>query len=222
MEFGGETGLVRYDNMVVAIAAAVAADEAKEIKDQARALQIYFQQSHDFENERKAATIRIRAERRMGQLLKQQEKNKGSAGRLSGRDSPGTPIVRPPERKPPPTLKQQGISKHESSQAQRLADIPDEEFEYALAVHEATDTVPTSGGIIASVVDRRETMRQVAMSDDVSELIALLKAINDFDVVRLDATDLITRQEVHTLSSGASKKLESIWTRTEALSSDTL
>jgi hypothetical protein len=65
-------------------------------------------------------------------------------------------------------------------------------------------------------------MRQVAMSDDVSELIALLKAINDFDVVRLDATDLITRQEVHTLSSGASKKLESIWTRTEALSSDTL
>ena len=62
---------MKYDAMCSAIAACSRVDEAKEIRDRARALEVYAKQAQNKEAERTAAEIRIRAERRAGQLLRE-------------------------------------------------------------------------------------------------------------------------------------------------------
>src|SRR5512135_2701708 len=71
--------LVRYSEMCRAIQAAYAVDEVKDLRDKAIALEHYQRQAKNFEAERQACEIRLRAERRCGELLKQREKAK--AGR---------------------------------------------------------------------------------------------------------------------------------------------
>jgi hypothetical protein len=57
-----ELGLQKYDAMCHAIAECFSVDEAKELRDKARALEVYAAQAMNTEAERKAAEIRIRAE----------------------------------------------------------------------------------------------------------------------------------------------------------------
>jgi hypothetical protein len=61
-----ESQLVRYDAMCRAIDAAYEVDEAKAIRDQAIALEVYARQASNTEAERKASKIRLRAERKAG------------------------------------------------------------------------------------------------------------------------------------------------------------
>src|SRR5260363_402237 len=61
--------LVRYEAMCKAIAECHRVDEAKELRDKARALEVYAQQARNREAEDKARKIRNRAQRRMGELL---------------------------------------------------------------------------------------------------------------------------------------------------------
>jgi|GEM_PF-6867530 len=69
-----------------------------------------------------AAEIRIRAERRLGEMLKAQKEaggmNTGTKGQLSGSDSSGSRSVKPPENTAP-TLTDLGISNSMSSMAKR-------------------------------------------------------------------------------------------------------
>jgi hypothetical protein len=60
--------------------ASYAADEVKEIRDKARAMEVYARQALNMEAERRANAIRLRAERKCGQLLKETEKAKGAPG----------------------------------------------------------------------------------------------------------------------------------------------
>ena len=70
-----EPKLVRYDAMVTAIEQAASVDEVKEIRAQAIALEAYYKEAMNLENERKCAKIRIRAERRAGALLREMGKS---------------------------------------------------------------------------------------------------------------------------------------------------
>jgi hypothetical protein len=78
------TGLAKYDAMVKAIAVAYKVDEVKKIRDQAAALERYAKLAKDVDNERRCCEIRLRAERKAGQLLKKMPKKKGG-GSLPGR-----------------------------------------------------------------------------------------------------------------------------------------
>src|SRR5690348_9102530 len=71
--------LIRYDAMCRAIADAYEADEVKQIRDKPRAIEMYARQARNVEAERRACEIRLRAERRCGQLLREMQKAK--AGR---------------------------------------------------------------------------------------------------------------------------------------------
>lgn len=113
------TELVRYDAMCRAIAEAHAVDEVKDIRDKAMALEHYARQARNTEAERQAIQIRIRAEERCGELLAAQLQHGGD--RRSG------------SRSDDPTLKGLGISKQQSSDWQRLAAIPADQFESDLA-----------------------------------------------------------------------------------------
>jgi hypothetical protein len=84
-------------------------DEAKEIRDKARALEVYAKQAQNREAERKAAEIRIRAERRAGQLLKemkdngQREDNRGGDRKSRSRETtmkPSSRILASPKTNP--------------------------------------------------------------------------------------------------------------------------
>jgi hypothetical protein len=127
------TALIRYDAARKAIASAYRVDEAKKIRDKAEAVRTYAKLAGDLDMQNMAAEIRIRAERRAGQLLFDMEKNPGTRGEGRPRKD-GTKIRRSGDPTAYPlTLDEIGISKDQSSKWQRLALLVDEStFERAL------------------------------------------------------------------------------------------
>ena len=119
--------LVLYNAACHALAEAHRVDEVKDIRDKAVALQIYAQQAKDRELVEHATEIRMRAERRAGELLREIEKNKGARGQLRGRDSSGGRKRQPPE-DTTPKLSDLNVTKSQSSRWQRLADLDYETF----------------------------------------------------------------------------------------------
>jgi|TARA_R100001530_G_scaffold4252_1_gene5838 hypothetical protein len=117
--------LVKYDAACKAIAIAKSADEAKDIHDRADAMRIYARQSKNRQGEIDMAEIRMRAERRLGELITAQKETVGlaPAGRPRKIGSDEEPISRPP------TLAEAGIDKKLSSRAQKLAAVPEGKFE---------------------------------------------------------------------------------------------
>ena len=122
--------LVLYDGMCHAIAEAHRLDEVKDIRDQARALELYARQANNFEAEDRCKEIRLRAERKWGQLYSGSEKAKGVRTAGGGAGAGGR-MQRPPAQ--PPTLADMGMTKDQSSRWQKLGAVPDDEFEAAVA-----------------------------------------------------------------------------------------
>src|SRR5215510_14756063 len=73
----GAGAVILYDRMVLAINECHQTDQVKEIRDQNLVLETYFKQDQNLEAERKTIEIRIRAERKAGELLKALEKQPG-------------------------------------------------------------------------------------------------------------------------------------------------
>lgn len=127
------TALIRYDAARKAIAAAYRVDEAKKIRDTAEAVRTYAKLAGDFELQNQAAEIRLRAERRAGQLLLEMEKNPGTRGAGRPRKD-GTRITWSKiSTANAPRLEEIGVTKDQSSKWQRLAMLVDDgTFEKAL------------------------------------------------------------------------------------------
>src|SRR6266545_3306948 len=117
--------LIRYEAARTALAECRRVDEVKIIHDQAMALQLYAKQAKDTALIGYATEIRLRAERRAGELLKRMAKANG--GQVNGRRKKDGSRAKPSIR--PPTLTQIGISKTQSSRWQRLANVAPSAFE---------------------------------------------------------------------------------------------
>jgi hypothetical protein len=123
------TGLAKYEAAERALADADTVDEVLEIRNQAEAWRAYAKQAKNRDLEVKAARIRFRAERRLGEMLLASDLAKG------GRPKEKTCSDQEQVLDAPPTLAEAGIDRKLSSRAQRVATMDSAEFERALAQH---------------------------------------------------------------------------------------
>lgn len=114
---------MKYDAACQAIAEASTIDEVKDIRDKALALRLYAEQANNTELEERAAKIRLRAERRLGEMLiANKQAGKLRAGRPRENGSQNEPLERI-------RLEDFAIDKKLSAQSQRLAGMSDDLFE---------------------------------------------------------------------------------------------
>ena len=120
------SALTLYDRACAALAKAVRVDEVKAIRDKAVAMQVYAKQAKDRTLVEDATALRMRAERRAGELLAEMGKNQGAVAGKTGRK--GKPVL-----DTKPKLADFGVSKTQSSRWQALASLPQDKFESVVA-----------------------------------------------------------------------------------------
>jgi hypothetical protein len=112
-----------YNNARTALAALHRIDEVKDIADKAVAMQAYARRAKDPEFLQIATELRLRAGRRVGELLqemaKRGERDPGGRGRV--------------ELRPATQLADLGVTKSQSSRWQKLANLPEPAFEAHVA-----------------------------------------------------------------------------------------
>lgn len=125
--------LVKYEAMHQAIIQAHSVDEVKDIRDRAEALRLYAKQSKQgIDDINRVTEIKLRAERRAGEMLRELPKDTG------GKHHHKSYSPQPGENKIKPLTKDKaiadaGISKGSADRWQQIADIPEPEFERFIA-----------------------------------------------------------------------------------------
>lgn len=117
------TVLTHFDRAKRELELAASVDEVKKIRDQAEALRQYArQQKLSLEMQNRCAEIKIRAERRAGEILVGMDKNPGGKSEhrsYLSHDGTGTT----------PKLANLGITRNQSSRWQSIASIPQKDFD---------------------------------------------------------------------------------------------
>jgi hypothetical protein len=121
------TSLTRYDAALRALDEASSVDDVKKIRDQAEAFRAYARQAKNRTLEIRAIEIRIKAERRIGEMIVAQKTTVGLNRGAKGSKVSGS--VRVPVKDDRPTLAEVGIDKHLAHRARRLASIGAEDFQ---------------------------------------------------------------------------------------------
>lgn len=123
-------------------------NEVKEVIGKAEAIRHFLrQQGEAVEAQNLAAEIKVRAERRAGELLREMPKNAGAATR--SHDVTASP----------PTLSDLGVERMQSSRFQAVASIPEPLFEEHIAATKASGKPLTSNGTL-------RLAKQVLMGDE--------------------------------------------------------
>ena len=143
----GAPTLIRYEAACRAVAEAKTVDEAKDLRDKAEAMRAYARQAKNRQLEVDTAEIRMRAERRLGEIIKAQKDTVGLAKGGQPYQNPTGQDKVPVEASP--TLAEIGIDKNLSSRAQKLAAVPEDKFEGMLGgwrerVADETERVTTN------------------------------------------------------------------------------
>jgi hypothetical protein len=121
---GDNQPLLIFEVAKRALATATSVAEVKDIRDKALGLAAYARQANDRQREADAEAIRLEAERRLGEVMKEQKETVGF--NEGGRPKTGlseNPVL------PKPTLASQGIDKNLAHRARKLAALPRKEFE---------------------------------------------------------------------------------------------
>jgi len=132
-------GLVKYEAARRALSEAHSVDEVKDIRDKATAMEAYARQAKDTFLQTWAAEIKIRAERRAGEMLVEREKAQGKRTDLvpQGNQVDETP-----------TLSDIGITNKQSSQWQAIASVSEEDFEAEVEAANSGKKELTSAGVL--------------------------------------------------------------------------
>jgi len=113
--------LIKYEEARNALQVVATLDEAKDISDKMQALKIYAHQKNDSQMELWVAEIKLRANRRFGELSKQIDKSKaGGAGGGRAHSDVATKAE---------VLNSVGVNSGEASRCEKIASIPEEKFQ---------------------------------------------------------------------------------------------
>jgi len=140
-----DQALITLSKAQLALAECKTAMEAKQVADIAEAARVYLERTNaSIETVNRATEVRLLAERQMGAFLKTMPKatgfQYGAGGRVDGiRAEPATKN---------PRLEDIGITKQQSHIAQKLADIPEPEFQERMATAKASDGKLTTNAIL--------------------------------------------------------------------------
>jgi len=152
--------LVRYEQARVALSECHRVDEVKDIRDKAEAMAAYARQAKDQELILWATEIKVRAERRAGEMLSQMPKAQGE--RFNGRDIDGS--FRRSHDETAKTLADIGVTKVQSSRWQSLASMSDEHFETAVATAKDTAGQVTTAFMLREAEKHRPSKRMTEVA----------------------------------------------------------
>lgn len=181
------SNLVRYEAARTALAEAHKVDEVKDIRDKAEAMAAYARQAKDSELIQYATEIKVRAERRCGELLARTAETGERAAR-----------GKPAETSHASTLSEMGLTRDESSRYQQLAAMPADHFETAVATAKAT------AGEVTTAFMLREAKRHVPA-----------KKLSKAEEKRLDELAAAQARGVSMLSTYARLTLTALRSQTE-------
>lgn len=151
------TTLARWNRIKTELAAAVSIDEVKSVRDKAEALRLYAKQAGEtLEVQNNVAEIKIRAERRAGELLANMDRHPPGPSKQD-QSQRGTE---------PPTLSELGIDRKQSSRWQQVAALPEKRFEKHIAETKASGDELTSASVLReSRKAARPELRKKAIAD---------------------------------------------------------
>lgn len=143
-------------------------EDAKNVRDMAQAIRHYAKQQKDgHELQNSAAEVKIRAERRMGELLAEMPKNEGQLKQGPQLQSATAGV--------PPTLADLGIEKTLSFRCQQIAQLPADKFESHIRDTIRKGQEVTSSAMLAAAKDeikrieaeeRRQREKEAAEADE--------------------------------------------------------
>ena len=136
------TELVKYEQARLALAQATSVDEVKNIRDQAQALFAYARQAKDTTLVGYVTEIKVRAERRCGEMLR----DSAATGQRATKERHGQNAAS--HRATLTTLRDLNITRDESSRWQKLASIPAKDFEETVAVEKAKGAGVTTAALL--------------------------------------------------------------------------
>lgn len=141
------TAITNYDHMRNAIVQARSVDDVKEIRDKAEALRQYAKQvGESLENQNAIAEIKLRAERRAGELLREMERGKPNPnGANQYREVPAQ-AEREPKSEYRAVLDEAEIAESTARRWQLLADLPEQLFKQYMAEVRSIKKEITSAG----------------------------------------------------------------------------
>lgn len=188
-----ETALVHFTQARQALQKAKRIDEVIKIRDAAERMRVALRQAKEApEMVNDAVEIKVRAERRAGEMLKEgakkgdrvkRGKNKTSRNSASQKSHDATSDT--------PTLAEIGISKTQSSRWQAIAEIPEEKFEEKIQEIKETPGAELTTQALLNVAkeDKKQKKREerIAKVVSISEASAgSLSSVGQFPVVYAD------------------------------------
>jgi hypothetical protein len=177
-------GLVKYEAARAALAECRRVDEVKEIHDRAEALRAYARQKDDHEMETWAAEIKVRAKRRIGEISDKLGKGHGTGENGSVKLPPSGSLKSD-------TLRAAGITTQTASRCERIADVPEEDFEAVIEESRKKKQPVSSKDLIKKSTRRAKDKKhqKVRASAAASLTMAGAVRVGDFRVVLSDVPD---------------------------------
>ena len=169
----GRSPLARLELACQLLAEARSLDEVKAIADMAEAARVYARQARlGLEAQNDAAEVRLRAERRAGELLAQLELDAGGRPR-SAKDRRSENLLPPVTGfSPPVRLDDLHITRRQSSQWQQMARVPEPVFEEHLRTTRSRKRELSSAGVLELArrhrIDRDTPLAPVMAAEELS------------------------------------------------------
>jgi N6-adenosine-specific RNA methylase IME4 len=171
--------LIHFDTAKKELALAKSVDEVKNIRDKAEALRAYAKQAGEsLEMQNMIAEIKIRAERRAGELLKEQKRDQGETDKKIMSDDSTLSSK--------PKLDEIGISKNQSSSWQKIADIPEDKFEKHIAETKDSKEELTTASTLRLAEDIVRQERNQTEADMKANAITPEFPVTKFNVIVID------------------------------------